>query len=347
MMKEKQWRWALLNWILLWTLPVLFLSGAEVMGAQTATSAGSVQATSTEPVPSTSTSSAQALPRYSVQAVTDPAGEPPYYELGLSLRYSDGTAVAGEPIVLERLPEELPMPCVTDATGRCTWTVGRGLYQAIFERPLDQVSTLSLAEGGLRGFGLTVGEADIIYHFTFHHDGRAYFDAAPDAAVPDPIIPHFHSLQGGMLPLLDHLDLVGTPAEGPTVTPTPNEPNEDMTVTASTGTAVFWLVGLGLLLGGGLHLLQRHWPQPTHRHRLASPLTATTKSGRSETTAADVAGTTTATAGPTATAGTTAVAGATTATGQTDADDAHTSVDPTSNTNPPPAAAAEEENHHA
>jgi hypothetical protein len=235
-MEEKQWRWSLLNWVLLWTLLVLalILSGVDLIGAQ----ATEIEA----------------------------AGQPPYYQLRLYLRYSDGTAVAGEPVIVERLPEELPMLCTTDETGLCTWTVGRGLYQAIFDRPLDQISAVALAEGGLRGFGLTVGEADIAYHFVFHHDGRAYFDANPEAAVPVPIIPQFHSLQGGTLPLLDDQHLVGTPTEGPTVTPTPIEPDEDMTAAPVEGTAVFWLVGLGLLLGGGLHLLQRRWPRPAgHR----------------------------------------------------------------------------------
>jgi hypothetical protein len=310
-MEEKQWRWSLLNWVLLWTLLVLalILSGVDLIGAQAAT------------LPSTSTSSAQALSRYSVQAVADPAGEPPYHELRVYLRYSDGTAVAGEPITLERLPQELPMPCVTDETGLCTWQVGRGLYQAIFDRPLDQISAVALAEGGLRGFGLTVGETDIAYHFVFHHDGRAYFDADPEAAVPVPIIPQFHSLQGGTLPLLDDQDLVGTPTEGPTVTPTPNEPDEDMTAAPVNGAAVFWLVGLGLLLGGGLHLLQRSWPRPAgHRPTAASP-------ARSETPA---------------TAGTTAA-------GQTGPDDSHAPVGPTTITNPPATTSAktEEESHHA
>jgi hypothetical protein len=310
-MEEKQWRWSLLNWVLLWALLILalLLSGVKLIGAQTAT------------LPSTSTSSAQALSRYSVQAEAEAAGEPPYYELRLYLRYSDGTAVAGEPVILERLPEELPMPCVTDEAGLCTWTVGRGLYQVVFDRPLDQISAVALAEGGLRGFGLTVGEADIAYHFVFHHDGRAYFDADPEAAVPVPIIPQFHSLQGGTLPLLDDQDLVGTPTEGPTVTPTPNEPDEDMTAAPVEGAAVFWLVGLGLLLGGGLHLLQRRWPPGRRRPTAAS-------SAQTETPA---------------TAGTTA------ATGQTDSDDTHAPVDPTTITNPPTAAAAktEEESHHA
>ena len=156
------------------------------------------------------------------------------------------------------------MPCVTDANGRCTWQVGRGLYQVLLDRPLDQISALSLAEGGLRGFGLTVGEFDIAYHFVFHHDGRAYFDAAPDALRPKPILPQFHSLQGGILP-----DLPDTWAASYTETVTTTQRNATaVTATGSTktetpvptaGSTILLLVVLGLLLGGGLHLLQRRW----------------------------------------------------------------------------------------
>jgi hypothetical protein len=266
-MNERQWRWSLLNWILLWVLLVvaLYLGGVRLAGAQTATSAGSVQATSAS----------------SAQVVTDPAGEPPYYELRLYLRHSDGTAVTGEPIILERLPQELPMPCETDALGVCTWTVGRGLYQALFDRPLDQISALSLAEGGLRGFGVTVGEADIAYHFTYQPDGRAYFDGAPEAAVPVPIIPSFDSLQGGAAPTPNVLSLLGVgeaidEAEtAGTARPTPTKIEAGMATTGAedgvtTTTAAGWqlvvLVGLGLLLGTGLHLLQtqrrRRWLPP-------------------------------------------------------------------------------------
>lgn len=119
--------------------------------------------------------------------------------LTVQLRAADGAAVVGEMVTLQQLPEGVNVApvCTTDALGVCTWYVERGLYQALFARPLDEVSALALAEGGLRGFGLTVGEEEITYHFTLHSDGRVYFDAAPDAAIPVPIIPTAEHLHGG------------------------------------------------------------------------------------------------------------------------------------------------------
>ena len=245
-MEEKQWRWSLLNWILLWLLlaVALYLSGVGLVGADTSTT--------TEPAPAIST---EAVP-----VITNPAGEPPYHTLRVYLRYSDGTAVTGESITLERLPQELPMSCVTDERGRCTWQVGRGLYQVLFERPLDQISALSLAEGGLRGFGLTVGEFDIAYHFVFYGDGRAYFDAAPDALRPKPILPQFQSIQGGTLPFIDEAVLPAETTGQTVVANTTPEPETAAAATSPSGASLLLLLGLGLLLGGGLHLLQRRWP---------------------------------------------------------------------------------------
>ena len=146
------------------------------------------------------------------------AAEP--ISLTVQLRRSDGTAVTHEPVSLERLPDEEPITpaCQTDTNGRCTWPVGRGLYQLLFERPLDTISELALAEGGLRGFGVTVGEANITYHFTVHSDGRVYFDAAPEAAVPSPVIPVGEALHGGVVPTEVPLAIV-TESVGPTPTP--------------------------------------------------------------------------------------------------------------------------------
>ena len=123
-------------------------------------------------------------------------------DLRIRLRASDGSAVVDEPVVLQRLPDEedIAPACRTDTEGICTWRVRRGLYQLLFDRPLDAVSALAVAEGGLRGLGVTVGDATITYHFTFHSDGRVYFDAAPEAAVPVPIIPESDELHGGVEP---------------------------------------------------------------------------------------------------------------------------------------------------
>lgn len=185
--------------------------------------------------------------------------------LTIRLRGSDGTAVAGETVILERLPEADPIlpPCTTDAQGVCTWSVGRGLYQVLFSRPLDDISALAVAEGGLRGLGLTVGEEDIVYHFTFHNDGRVYFDAAPAAAVPWPIIPAGEALHGGIapmpaLPVIDNEPLEATPTSSqPTSAP-------DTAVRPASGNSwrLILFIGGGLVIGGGLHLWSRKRSKP-------------------------------------------------------------------------------------
>jgi hypothetical protein len=182
--------------------------------------------------------------------------------LEIRLRDVGGTAVAGEPVILERLPEEEPMPCLTDADGACAWQVGRGLYQVLSDRPLDQVSALALAEGGLRGFGVTVGDTDIVYHFTFHNDGHAYFDGAPDAAVPAPLIPSLHALQGGVAPtpVLPVMGTDVTPMRLPTGSPdTAPSTGSEQAVAPPTGQTyrLLFFMALGLAAGGGLHAWSR------------------------------------------------------------------------------------------
>lgn len=182
--------------------------------------------------------------------------------LRLVLRSADGAPLVGEPVTLERLPDaETVLPaCLTDAAGACAWAVAPGLYQVRFARPLDPVSRLALAEGGLSGFGLTVGERPVTYHFTLAGDDHVYFDAAPEAARPDPVIPSLADLE----PAPD----VATATPGVVETPlavtlvrldegtVPRLPGE-------TADRPRWqlllALGLGLLLGGGLHLWTRHW----------------------------------------------------------------------------------------
>jgi len=190
-------------------------------------------------------------------AVPAQAAEP--ISLTVQLRHSDGTAVTAEPIRLERLPDEEPIDpaCLTDSSGRCTWPVGRGLYQLLFERPLDTISELALAEGGLRGFGLTVGDASITYHFTFHSDGRVYFDATPEAAVPSPVIPIGEALHGGVAPTEVPLAIV-TESVGPTPTPEATSgPETAVGSTAGSGWRLLLFIGGGLALGGSLHVWSR------------------------------------------------------------------------------------------
>lgn len=179
--------------------------------------------------------------------------------LQIRLRASDGTAVVGETVILQRLPDEEPVSpeCETDTQGECTWYVGRGLYQVLFERPLDDISALAVAEGGLRGLGITVGDEDIPYHFTFHSDGRVYFDAAPEATVPSPIIPAGEALHGGIaptpvLPVVDDDPVEETPTPEPTSTP-------DAAARTTPGSSwhLILFIGGGLMIGGGLHLWSR------------------------------------------------------------------------------------------
>ncbi len=188
------------------------------------------------------------------------AQETGFVSLTIQLRYSDGSAVSDEPVVLQRLPDFEPtLPaCRTDGKGRCTWSVTPGLYQLQFDRPLDEISALALAEGGLSGMGITVGEAAIIYHLTFHHDGRVYFDAAPEADIPQPIIPTGQMLQGGVpqsTPL--PADAAPEPAMAPTAPATSPAAEE-------TAWHLLLYVGGGILVGLTLYLfthLDQLWRQ--------------------------------------------------------------------------------------
>ena len=186
--------------------------------------------------------------------------------LTVQLRQSDGTAVVDEPVSLERLPDEnlIPPICQTDNHGRCTWQVERGLYQVLFAQPLDTISTLALAEGGLRGFGLTVGDTPVTYHFTFHSDGRIYFDATPGAAIPSPVIPVGEILHGGVVPTQVPLAIVtesAAPTRVPEATPMPETAGDQ----TSGGWRLLLFIGSGLGIGGSLHIWSRQ-RQAAHRH---------------------------------------------------------------------------------
>jgi hypothetical protein len=192
------------------------------------------------------------------------AGETP---LTLWLRDSQGTAVAGESLLLVGMSEEMSQPagCVTDADGRCTWSVRRGIYQVIFSRPLDPVSALAVAEGGLRGLGVTVGDTAVAYHFTFHSDGRVYFDAAPETAVPQPLIPTGEMLHGGVWPTPASLPTAPLPTTPPTAltavampagTPPPLSPSVPAVARYPTPAQVarlLFFLGGGLLIGWGFY----------------------------------------------------------------------------------------------
>ncbi len=180
-------------------------------------------------------------------------------ELRIRLRAGDGSAVVGEPVVLQRFPEEedVAPACRTDDEGFCVWRVRRSLYQLLFDRPLDAVSALAVAEGGLQGLGVTVGDAPITYHFTFHSDGGVYFDVAPEAAVPVPFIPEPDELHGDApATVVSPTAAVTTAAPTPTPESTPT-PVAVATPTVPSSWRLLILVGLGLVAGGGLHLWTR------------------------------------------------------------------------------------------
>jgi hypothetical protein len=174
----------------------------------------------------------------------------------------------GETIIVHRLLEEAPITpnCTTNADGACTWYVERGLYEVLFDRPLDDISALAVAEGGLRGLGITIGEEDIIYHFTFHSDGHVYFDAAPQAAVPVPVVPTPETLHGGVEPTA-LLPVKDEPIEE-TPTPEPTDvPNTAVDNSSGKSWRAILFIGGGLVIGGGLHLWSRKRKQQIRQSR--------------------------------------------------------------------------------
>lgn len=201
---------------------------------------------------------AQPVSAHAVEAVS----------LTIQLRHSDGTAVVGETVALERPPEAEPIlpNCITDESGTCRWQVGRGMYQLRFSRPLDEISALALAEGGLNGLGITVGETAVTYYFTFHNDGRVYFDAAPEAAVPQPVLPVGELWHGGILPTLT--PTVETVPPETTVLAPPEDPAaaaaEAIPAASETQWRLLGYIGGGLLLSVIVHLCKER------RRRLAA-----------------------------------------------------------------------------
>ncbi len=96
--------------------------------------------------------------------------------LTIRLRDSDGRPVTGEVVKLSRLPEETAVACTTDTQGECAWPAAPGLYQLLFDRPLDDITAAILGESGLRGLGVMVGGAP---------NGGAPNGGAPNGAAPN------------------------------------------------------------------------------------------------------------------------------------------------------------------
>ena len=102
----------------------------------------------------------------------------------ISVRSADGSPVTRETVTLLSQPDYTAQTAVTDDAGQALFNLPRGLYEIQFTADLDDVSALAVAEGGMAGFGITVGDAAITYYFTFQDDGHVYFDSTPDAAAP-------------------------------------------------------------------------------------------------------------------------------------------------------------------
>lgn len=126
-------------------------------------------------------------------AVRDTLAQPTV-PVTIALRYADGAPVAGEEVRLTSHPSLTTETAVTNTGGQCVFNISRGLYEVAFTPRLDEVSALAVAEGGLHGFGITVGDEAITYHFTFQANGHVYFDSAPEAVTPVPIKPQLEDM---------------------------------------------------------------------------------------------------------------------------------------------------------
>ncbi len=203
--------------------------------------------------------------------------------LEIRLRDSGGTAVSGEGMTLQRLPEASAAPqlCTTNGNGVCTWQVGRGLYQILFERPLDNVSALELAEGGLRGFGLTVGDTPITYHFTLQSNGKIYYDAAPASIIPMPIVPTLdaHHEAAASTPVIE-LTAAETPGVielvpvAETAVSIPTQQAHDETAVSNSNPIWHLLVyiAIGLIIGGSIYAWPKAARRATRNKQFQSPI---------------------------------------------------------------------------
>ena len=153
--------------------------------------------------------------------------------VSVNVRQANGVGASEETILLQNFLDDTgsdALPCVTDADGLCVWEVSSGLYQLLFDYLLDAISQLTVAEGGLSGLGITVGESAITYHLTLQPDGRVYFDAAPDAALPSPIIPTVEDIRQHALPTTTTVavEIISQSTPGISAeTPTPSPPNSE------------------------------------------------------------------------------------------------------------------------
>lgn len=188
--------------------------------------------------------------------LTPPVADGEAVTLTVQLRATDGAPLGGETVILERLPDAAAISpeCQTNQGGLCTWQVTRGLYQVRFPAyTLDDLSALALAEGGLSGLGVTVGEEALRYAFTVQEDGHVYFDATPDAAAPTPRLPIESDLSGGVF-ISPAMSLVTEPKI--TITPVSLLPEPE----EATPSIAWWMwLGGGVALGFTGWFIRQYW----------------------------------------------------------------------------------------
>ena len=114
--------------------------------------------------------------------------------VSIRLRELDGRPISQESVRIVKHPEFTEQTAVTGLDGRADFQLSRGIYEVHLSTMLDDVSALAVAEGGLEGFGITVGDDEIEYSFVFNTDERFYFDATPEQETASPIIPQLDDL---------------------------------------------------------------------------------------------------------------------------------------------------------
>lgn len=200
----------------------------------------------------------------------------------IRLRAADGSPVVAEPLQLVTFAAEsqadTSATCQTNDEGICRWQVASGLYELLSKRPLDDLSRYAVAEGGLRGLGLTVGDAPITYTLTLQPDNHIYFDTASESPIPEPFIPtmantHLHGTPSVPSEIADTGEISQT-VERAVVISAENTTILDSSVaeTVASDSArsdrLLLLIGIGIGAGIGLALWPhlRRWLQGGEHH---------------------------------------------------------------------------------
>jgi hypothetical protein len=185
--------------------------------------------------------------------------------VNVQLRAADGSPIVGTSLQLVAFSAELAQaqPCLTNRAGSCIWPVEAGLYELLSDQPLDALSRYAVAESGLRGLGITVGDAPITYTLTIQPDNFLYFDTAPDALTPVPFIPTEANTHLTFTPTATaEVSAVGEPSqttENTLTDTTTTNPSAAETVSedSSLSNRLLIIIGIGSGIGIGLALLPR------------------------------------------------------------------------------------------